>query len=163
MGFREQVEAWERAYRDYMAAWEHGRAVLSPMSATNAANAARRVSRAWHELAQARGLPWWCVAALESAAEGFADLARDWEGHDGNVGRAGAAVDGRGGYRGDGGGDRDGRVTSAGSGAGWWAVRGDAGAAGGPDRVDGVRGVPAPAPRPRRGTGGAAGSPRGEA
>jgi hypothetical protein len=43
MGFREQVEAWERAYRDYMAAWEHGRAVLSPMSATNTANAARRV------------------------------------------------------------------------------------------------------------------------
>ena len=78
MGFRERVEAWEQAYRDYMAAWEHGRAVLSPMSATNTANAARRVSRAWHELAQSRGLPWWCVAALESAAEGFAELAREW-------------------------------------------------------------------------------------
>ncbi|WP_432847323.1 hypothetical protein ACQPXB_41600 [Amycolatopsis sp. CA-161197] len=100
MGFRERVEAWEQAYRDYMAAWEHGRAVLSPVSATNTANAARRVSRAWHELAQARGLPWWCVAALESAAEGFADLAREWEQHDGNVGRAGTALDGgRGGPR----------------------------------------------------------------
>src|SRR3954451_6216375 len=149
MGFREQVEAWEQAYRDYMAAWEHGRAVLSPVSAANTADAARGVSRAWRELAQVRGLPWWCVAALESAAEGFADLARDWEGHDGNVGRAGAAVDGRGGYRGDGGGDRDGRVASAGSGAGWWAVRSDAGTSGGPDRLDGMRGVPSPTPRPR--------------
>jgi len=27
MGFRERVEAWEQAYRDYTAAWEHGRAV----------------------------------------------------------------------------------------------------------------------------------------
>src|SRR4051795_13416604 len=100
MGFREQVEAWERAYRDYMAAWEHGRAVLSPMSATNTANAARRVSRAWHELAQARGLPWWCVAALESAAEGFAELAKDWAseaGHGGD-GRAGSALGGGSGY-----------------------------------------------------------------
>jgi hypothetical protein len=152
MGFRERVEAWE-----------HGSAVLSPVSATNTANAARRVSRAWHELAQARGLPWWCVAALESAAEGFADLARDWEEHDGNVGRVGAAVDGGRGDRGDGGGNRDGRVVSAGSGAGRWAVRGDAGAAGGPDRLDGMRGVPSPAPRPRGRTGGAAGSPRREA
>src|SRR5207248_7352694 len=108
LGFRERVGGWGRAYRDYMAAWAHGRAVLSPMSARNTANAARRVSRAWHELAQSRGLPCWCVAALESAAEGFADLARDWEEHDGNVGRAGAAVDSRPGYRGDGGGGRDG-------------------------------------------------------
>jgi hypothetical protein len=111
MGFRERVEAWEQAYRDYMAAWEHSRAVLSPVSATNTANVARRVSRAWHELAQARGLPWWCVAALESAAEGFADLAQEWERHDGNVGRAGAALDSRREYRGDGGGDRDGRAS----------------------------------------------------
>lgn len=78
-GFGEQVRAWELAYRDYMAAWQHGTHVLSPVSAQNTANAARRVSRAWHELAKARGLPWWCVAALESAAEGFSDLAQDWE------------------------------------------------------------------------------------
>lgn len=76
--FSELVRAWESAYRDYMAAWEHGSRVLSPTSSLNTSNAARRVSRAWHELARSRGLPWWCVAALESAAEGFAELARDW-------------------------------------------------------------------------------------
>jgi hypothetical protein len=66
MGFRERVKAWEQAYRDYMAAWEHGRAVLSPMSAINTANAARRES---HELAQARGLPWWCVGRVKGGGE----------------------------------------------------------------------------------------------
>ena len=89
--FQELVRAWETAYRDYMAAWDHGSRVLSPVASLNTANAARRVSLAWHELARSRGLPWWSVAALESAAEGFAELALDWASKaDGNA----ASVDG---------------------------------------------------------------------
>src|SRR5947208_15484199 len=161
MGFRERVEAWEQAYRDYMTAWEHGRAVLSPVSATNTSNAARRVSRAWHELAQTRGLPWWCVAALESAAEGFAELARDWasraDGDGGSSRRVRGHVDGRVPGSGDGGGDRSGPVESADAGG----DRGDLGSvadgATRSGRVAGVRGVPSPAPRRGGRPGGTAG------
>src|SRR6184192_1060520 len=144
--FHELVRAWEQAYRDYMAAWEHGSAVLSPTNAQNTASAAQRVSRAWHELAKSRGLPWWCVAALESAAEGFEELAKEWAGkagrHDGQLGRARRDVDRRAGSGTDGRGDWFGPDASADAGARGGAVRGDAAAAGRPGDVAGMRDVP---------------------
>jgi hypothetical protein len=164
--FQELVRAWETAYRDYMAAWEHGSRVLSPGASLNTANAARRVSLAWHELAKSRGLPWWCVAALESAAEGFAELAQDWaskaDGDAASGRRVRRDVDGRVTGFGDGGGNRAASGQSADAGRVRHDVGGVSGAADGRDRMAGMRGVPSPAPRRGGRPGGAAGCARGD-
>jgi len=39
--FDELVRAWESAYRDYMAAWEHGTRVVSPGASLNASKNSR--------------------------------------------------------------------------------------------------------------------------
>jgi hypothetical protein len=162
--FSELVRAWESAYRDYMAAWEHGTRVFSPGASLNASNAAGRVSRAWHELARSRGLPWWCVAALESAAEGFAELARDWASKADSDGASGRRVrrdvDSGAAGLGDGGGDRPASGQSPDAGRDR-RDRGFSGGAGGPGPVAGVRGVPAAAPRRSGRPGNAADGSRG--
>lgn len=164
--FHELVRAWEAAYRDYMAAWEHGTRVLSPVTSLNTSNAARRVSRAWHELAKSRGLPWWCVAALESAAEGFAELGRDWASKADGDGASGRRVrrdvDGGVSGFGDGGGNRSASGQSADAGRDRGDFGGVSRAAGGSGRVAGMRGVPAPAPRRDGRPGGAVGRARGD-
>ncbi|MEC3978616.1 hypothetical protein [Amycolatopsis sp. H20-H5] len=91
--FTELVSAWEAAYRMYMSHWQlvQANGFSSAEDAAVISAAARGVADAWHELAKWRGLPWWCVASLESSVEGFREVSAQW--HDKAV--ASGAGDGR--------------------------------------------------------------------
>ncbi|HKS46869.1 MAG TPA: hypothetical protein VJT49_17515 [Amycolatopsis sp.] len=62
------IRAWEDAYRRYGSA-----------AGANVAPASRAVALAWRDIASTSRLPWWVLAAVESAAEAFEDQAEQWE------------------------------------------------------------------------------------
>lgn len=74
------VDGWESAYRAYGLASDNlGRVgdsdpgALWRMSRTSGA-----VAVAWRRIAGSSQLPWWMLAAVESAAQAFEAQARDW-------------------------------------------------------------------------------------
>ena len=78
------VRAWEACYRRYGHAWQttarsgKGDSVAAcEMAATSWA-----VAAAWRQIATATALPWWALAAIESAAGAFEAQARDYETHE---------------------------------------------------------------------------------
>ena len=75
------LRAWEGAYRYYGRAWEWtARSPKGdPAAAREMASASWAVAAAWRQIAAATTLPWWILAALESAAAAFESQARDWE------------------------------------------------------------------------------------
>lgn len=81
MASETSVRAWEGAYRRYGRAWE-GTARSpkgEPATAREMASASWAVAAAWRQIAVVTTLPWWMLAALESAAAAFESQARDWE------------------------------------------------------------------------------------
>ena len=72
---------WETAYRQYGRAWEMtarcGKG--DPAAAQEMAAASWAVAAAWRQIAAATRLPWWVLAAIESAAGAFESQARDYE------------------------------------------------------------------------------------
>jgi hypothetical protein len=78
------VRAWEAAYRRYGHAWEvtarSGKG--DSIAAREMAAASWAVAAAWRQIATATTLPWWTLAAIESAAGAFEAQAREYETHD---------------------------------------------------------------------------------
>jgi hypothetical protein len=75
------VRTWEGAYRQY---GQTSEAVArlpgdDPAAAWQMATASWAVAAAWREIATVSRLPWWLLAAVESAAEAFESQAREWE------------------------------------------------------------------------------------
>ena len=79
------VRAWEAAYRRYGHAWEatarSGKG--DPNAAREMAGASWAVAAAWRQIAAATTLPWWALAAIESAAGAFEAQAREYETQEG--------------------------------------------------------------------------------
>ncbi len=75
------TRVWEAAYRQYGRAWETtARCGKSdPAAAREMAAASWAVSAAWRQIAAATRLPWWVLAAIESAAGAFESQAREYE------------------------------------------------------------------------------------
>lgn len=75
------ARAWEAAYRYYGRIWElTARSPKGdPAAAREMARASWAVAAAWRQIASATALPWWTVAAIESAAGAFESQARDYE------------------------------------------------------------------------------------
>ena len=75
------VRAWEGAYRRYGRAWEWtARSPKGdPAAAREMAAASWAVASAWRHIASTTTLPWWTLAAIESAAGAFEEQARSWE------------------------------------------------------------------------------------
>jgi hypothetical protein len=75
------TRVWEAAYRQYGRAWEttarSGKD--DPTAAREMAAASWAVAAAWRQIAAATTLPWWALAALESAAGAFESQARQYE------------------------------------------------------------------------------------
>jgi hypothetical protein len=75
------TRVWEAAYRQYGRAWEttarSGKG--DPTAAREMAAASWAVAAAWRQIAAATTLPWWTLAAIESAAGAFESQARDYE------------------------------------------------------------------------------------
>ncbi len=78
------ARAWEAAYRQYGRAWETSARCgkSDPTAAREMAAASWAVAAAWHQIAAATRLPWWALAAIESAAGAFESQARDYENRD---------------------------------------------------------------------------------
>jgi hypothetical protein len=85
MASEKSTRVWEAAYRQYGHAWEttarSGKD--DPAAARQMAAASWAVAAAWRQIAAATRLPWWTLAALESAAGAFESQARDYETHQG--------------------------------------------------------------------------------
>ena len=81
MASQKSLRAWEAAYRRYGRAWETtARCGKSdPAAAREMAAASWAVAAAWRQIAGATTLPWWALAAIESAAGAFESQARDYE------------------------------------------------------------------------------------
>jgi hypothetical protein len=77
------VRAWEGAYRHYGRIWElTARSPKGdPVAAREMAAASRAVAAAWRaiEAEAATTLPWWTVAALQSAAAAFDEQAQKYD------------------------------------------------------------------------------------
>jgi hypothetical protein len=77
------VRAWEASYRRYGHAWEttarSGKG--DPVATREMAAASWAVAAAWRQIAGATRLPWWALAAIESAAGAFEAQAREYETH----------------------------------------------------------------------------------
>jgi len=75
------VRDWEGAYRQYGRAWEWtARSDKGdPAAAREMASASWAVAAAWRQIAATTRLPWWILAAIESAASAFESQARDYE------------------------------------------------------------------------------------
>jgi hypothetical protein len=75
------VRVWEVAYRRYGRAWETTArsAKGDPVAAGEMASASWAVAAAWRQIAVATTLPWWTLAAIESAAGAFEAQAREYE------------------------------------------------------------------------------------
>ena len=75
------TRVWEAAYRQYGRAWETtARCGKSdPAAAREMAAASWAVAAAWRQIAAATRLPWWVLAAIESAAGAFESQAREYE------------------------------------------------------------------------------------
>ena len=72
--------AWEAAYRHYGDIWElTARSPKGdPEAAREMAAASRAVAAAWRQI-DTTDLPWWTVAALESAAAAFEEQAQKYD------------------------------------------------------------------------------------
>ena len=81
MASEKTTRVWEAAYRQYGRAWEAtARSGKSdPAAAREMAAASWAVAAAWRQIATATTLPWWALAAIESAAGAFESQARDYE------------------------------------------------------------------------------------
>jgi lysozyme family protein len=81
MASEKATRVWEAAYRQYGRAWEttarSGKG--DPAAARQMAAASWAVAAAWRQIAAATRLPWWTLAAIESAAGAFESQARDYE------------------------------------------------------------------------------------
>ena len=79
------VRAWEVAYRRYGHAWEAtARSGKGDPTATHEMAAASwAVAAAWRQIATATTLPWWVLAAIESAAGAFEAQAQEYETREG--------------------------------------------------------------------------------
>jgi hypothetical protein len=81
MASEKSTRVWEAAYRQYGRAWEWtarcGKG--DPAAAREMAAASWAVAAAWRQIASATTLPWWALAAIESAAGAFESQARDYE------------------------------------------------------------------------------------
>jgi hypothetical protein len=77
----QSVRVWEAAYRQYGRAWEasaqSGKG--DPGTAREMAVTSWAVAAAWRQIASATTLPWWTLAAIESAAGAFEGQAREYE------------------------------------------------------------------------------------
>jgi hypothetical protein len=75
------ARAWEAAYRHYGQVWElTARSPKGdPDAAREMAAASWAVAAAWRRLATATALPWWALAAIESAAGAFESQAFEYE------------------------------------------------------------------------------------
>ena len=75
------MHIWEAAYRQYGRAWETTARCgkNDPTAAREMATASWAVAAAWRQIASATRLPWWALAALESAAGAFESQAREYE------------------------------------------------------------------------------------
>jgi hypothetical protein len=75
------VRTWEGAYRHYGRMWElTARAPKSdPAAAREMAAASRAVAAAWRAIQAATPLPWWILAALQSAAAAFDEQAQKYD------------------------------------------------------------------------------------
>ncbi|ASR34374.1 hypothetical protein BAY61_04485 [Prauserella marina] len=88
------MRAWEEAYGQYTSASERASAKTDGITAQAMASASWAVARAWRSIASAKGLPWWSVAASETAAQAFEEQATHWERVSRNLG-IGEGADGR--------------------------------------------------------------------
>ena len=81
MPSEKSTRVWEAAYRQYGRAWETtARSGKSdPAAAQEMAAASWAVAAAWRQIAVTTRLPWWILAAIESAAGAFESQARDYE------------------------------------------------------------------------------------
>jgi hypothetical protein len=72
---------WEAAYRQYGRAWETTARTgkEDPAAAREMAAASWAVAAAWRRIAASATLPWWTLAAIESAAGAFESQARQYE------------------------------------------------------------------------------------
>jgi hypothetical protein len=80
----DSVRTWEGVYRHYGRAWEWtARSPKGdPAAAREMASASWAVAAAWRQIAATTTLPWWTLAAIESAAGAFEAQARSWEARD---------------------------------------------------------------------------------
>jgi len=83
------TRVWEAAYRQYGRAWETTARSRKgdPAAAREMASASWAVAAAWRQIAAATTLPWWTLAAIESAAAAFEAQARDCEAREGSEDR----------------------------------------------------------------------------
>jgi lysozyme family protein len=86
MASDQSTRVWEAAYRQYGRAWETTARSRKgdPAAAREMAAASWAVAAAWRQIAAATTLPWWTLAAIESAAAAFEAQARDCEAREGN-------------------------------------------------------------------------------
>lgn len=77
----ESIHTWEAAYRRYGQAstWSTQFRDRDPAALWQVASASSDVAAAWREIAAVGRLPWWTLAAVESAAQAFETQAREWE------------------------------------------------------------------------------------
>ena len=75
------MRVWEAAYRQYGRAWENAArsGKGDPAAAREMAAASQAVAAAWRQIAVGTTLPWWTLAAIESAAGAFEAQAREYE------------------------------------------------------------------------------------
>lgn len=86
------VAAWESEYRRYgqaaeLSLWAGG----DPGDASAMADASASVAVAWRRIAGSTVLPWWLLAAVDSAAQAFEAQAQEWQARE-----AGTSADWRG-------------------------------------------------------------------
>jgi hypothetical protein len=81
MASEKSTRVWEAAYRHYGRAWEAAARCGKgdPAAAREMAAASGAVAAAWRQIAAATTLPWWALAAIESAAGAFESQAREYE------------------------------------------------------------------------------------
>lgn len=75
------VDGWQNAYRAYgLASSNLGRLGEGDIGALwRMASTSGAVAVAWRRIAGGTDLPWWMLAAVESAAQAFEAQAHDWE------------------------------------------------------------------------------------
>jgi lysozyme family protein len=75
------VAAWESAYRRYgqVSEWSTRSPERDPAVAWQMASSSAAVAATWRQIAGSTQLPWWLLAAVDSAAQAFEDQAREWE------------------------------------------------------------------------------------
>ncbi len=73
----ELAEQWAAAYDRYTQAVDMS--TNNPEAAWVIADASWLVASLWREIGKVPNLPWWSVAAVNTAAEAFEGQARDWQ------------------------------------------------------------------------------------